>query len=358
MQQPSFLSPPRARPSAQGEGLADLSPANFAMIMATGIVSLAAHLHGLERIALALFGFNVLAWLTLGLLTLLRMLRHPARFFGDLVDHARGPGFFTLVAGSAVLGSQFLVLRGSFLIALALLGLALLLWLALTYTLFTAFTIKESKPALDKGISGAWLLAVVATQSLAVLGSLLAARAPAAWEARLDFLALTMWLGGGMLHLWLSTLIVYRCLFFRFSPDELTPPYWINMGAMAISTLAGSLLILHAGDAPLLQSLLPFLKGFTLLYWATGTWWVPMLLLLGVWRYIHMRYPLRYGPLYWGMVFPLGMYSASTHQMIAALSIDFLDFLSPAVLYVALAAWAATLFGLARHLLGRARRAI
>jgi hypothetical protein len=29
----------------------------------------------------------------------------------------------------------------------------------------------------------------------------------------------------------------------------LAPPYWINMGAMAISTLAGSQLILSAPDA-------------------------------------------------------------------------------------------------------------
>ena len=73
---------------------------------------------------------------------------------------------------------------------------------------------------------------------------------------------------------------------FRLSPGDLTPPYWINMGAMAISTLAGSLLVRNATEAPFLQTLLPLVKGFTVLYWATGTWWIPMLLLLGVWRYL------------------------------------------------------------------------
>ena len=53
------------------------------------------------------------------------------------------------------------------------------------------------------------------------------------------------------------------------------------MGAMAISTLAGSLLIVNAPDAPFLRSLLPFIKGFTVFYWATGTWWIPMLAVLG-----------------------------------------------------------------------------
>jgi hypothetical protein len=61
-------------------------------------------------------------------------------------------------------------------LALLLWGLALLLWLALTYTIFTGLTIKQNKPPLDKGINGAWLLAVVATQSIATLSALLAPR--------------------------------------------------------------------------------------------------------------------------------------------------------------------------------------
>jgi hypothetical protein len=47
------------------------------------------------------------------------------------------------------------------------------------------------------------------------------------------------------------SLIFYRYTFFRFAPGDLSPPYWINMGAMAISTLAGALLIENAGDPSL-----------------------------------------------------------------------------------------------------------
>lgn len=35
------------------------------------------------------------------------------------------------------------------------------------------------------------------------------------------------------------------------------------MGAMAISALCGSLLIINSADAPFCRSLLPFLKRFT-----------------------------------------------------------------------------------------------
>jgi len=231
----------------------------------------------------------------------------------------------------------------------------LALWAGLTYTIFIAFTIKENKPPLDQGISGAWLLAVVATQSLAVLSALLAAHAGPPWKLELNFFALSMWLWGGMLYIWMMSLIFYRYTFFRLAADDLTPPYWINMGAMAISTLAGSLLIVNAPEAPFLSSILPFLKGFTIFYWATGTWWVPMLVLLAVWRYIVKRFPLKYDPLYWGAVFPLGMYSASTHEMVEALAVDFLGFLAPLFLYIALAALAATFIGLVRQLLRRLR---
>ena len=56
---------------------------------------------------------------------------------------------------------------------------------------------------------------------------------------------------------------------------------WINMGAMAIATLAGVSLVHEANRLPLLTELLPFLKGVTLLFWTTATWWIPLLLALG-----------------------------------------------------------------------------
>ncbi len=327
-------------------GLAEMSPAYFGMVMATGIVSIAAHLLAMPRIAQVLFVLNIVAYGLLWLLYATRMFRHSARFFGDMVDHLRGPGFFTIVAGSCVLGSQFLILVADYRVAAALWFVGIALWIALTYTIFTAFTIKEKKPTLDQGISGGWLLAVVATQSISVLGALLAASASQPYKLELNFFALSMWLWGGMLYIWMMSLIFYRYTFFRFSPGDLAPPYWINMGAMAISTLAGSLLIINAPDAPFLLSLLPFLKGFTIFYWATGTWWIPMLLVLGVWRHIYKRYPLRYDPLYWGAVFPLGMYAASTHQMATAMGFDFLAFLPQIFVYAALAAWTAAFVGI------------
>lgn len=337
-------------------GLAGMSPANFGMVMATGIVSLAAHMLGHGKLAHALFLLNNVLFGVLCVLTLLRIVRYPRLFFSDMSDHLRGPGCFTTVAACAILACQYMVLLGDTHVGTILWAVALVLWFGFTYAIFTVLTVKRDKPGLERGINGGWLLAVVATQSIAVSSVLLAATSQQPYRLELNFLALSMWLWGGMLYIWLMALIFYRYTYFRLSPDDLTPPYWINMGAMAISTLAGSLLISRSADAPYLMSLQPFLKGFTIFYWATGTWWIPMLLLLGVWRYVYKRFPLRYDALYWGAVFPLGMYAACTEQMNQAMGFRFLAPVPGIFFYMALGAWALAFLGLLAQLV-RGRRA-
>lgn len=314
--------------------------------MATGIVSIAAQDFGTLALAQALFAINVVAYAILAVLTVGRAVIYPRLFFGDMVDHRLGTGFFTAVAGSCILGVQFLLIAHSLGAATLFLALGVLLWINLTYTVFTAFTVKRYKPQLAQGITGAWLIAIVATQSIAVLAALIAREWPQPYRLELNFFALSMWLWGGMFYIWIISLIFYRYSFFRFAPGDLTPPYWINMGAMAISTLAGARLVENTPDAPFLASLLPFLKGFMVFYWATGTWWIPMLLVLGVWRHVIQRFPLRYDPLYWGAVFPIGMYSVATQQMANALDLSFLSPLPRAMFVVALGAWLLTFAGL------------
>jgi tellurite resistance protein TehA-like permease len=337
--------------------LKGLSPSYFALVMATGIVSIGSDLLGMSALAWVLFAVNICAYPVLWVLTVLRLVRYPAAFLGDLIDHQRGMGFLTIVAGTGVLGAQMVLIGHSLAIASALLAVAIVLWVVLTYTIFTAFTIKRDKPSLADGINGTWLLAVVATQSIAVLMALLASHWGQPLRLHANFAALSMWLWGGMLYIWIISLIFYRYTFFRFSPADLAPPYWINMGAMAISVLAGSLLIANSSDAPFLHSLKPFLEGFTVFYWATGSWWIPIIAILAVWRYGYRRLPLEYDPQYWGAVFPLGMYAVATFRMAETLRLDFLKPIPWVFLILALLAWLATFAGLARSLVRRAHAA-
>jgi tellurite resistance protein TehA-like permease len=169
------------------------------------------------------------------------------------------------------------------------------------------------------------------------------------------FTALILWLSGGGLYLWLMMLIFLRCTFLPMSTQDVTPLYWINMGSAAISTAAGATLVAHAAPFPLVVELLPFVKGLTLFFWSVGSWWIPLLIVLGVWRYLICGVPFAYGPLHWGGVFPLGMYSASTYWLAQIVSAPFLIPLSDAFMIVAVAAWMASFVGLVDSALNSGR---
>jgi tellurite resistance protein TehA-like permease len=330
------------------EAAAGLHPAYFALVMATGIVSLAAWIQGFGAVAHGLFWLNVAFFITLWALTALRAVRHWQRLLTDLSDHKRGVGFFTAVPAACVLGTQALLIEEVPAAAWVLWILGAALWVLITYSVFTSLTVKAEKPTLADGLNGGWLVSIVATQSVSVLAAQLSAHTIEHRDALL-FVGLIMWLGGAMLYVWIISLIFYRYTFFPFKPSDLAPPYWINMGAMAISTLAGATLLLAGKDTPLIRELIPFVKGATLLFWATATWWIPMLLILGVWRHVVRKFPLQYDPLYWGAVFPLGMYSVATARMNTALDLRFLSVLPPVFFYAAVAAWTLALIGLVRH---------
>ena len=334
------------------QAVADLFPGYFALVMATGIISTATFLLGMKWLAWALLVINLIAYAILSFLLMIRVIRFYPRVKTDLTDHMRGPGFFTVIAGTCVLGSQLLIVAGRYQVAMVLWVLGLLLWAIVMYTFLTAVTVRDNKPLLETGISGTWLLATVATQSISVLGTLLADHFRSYREPVL-FFTLCMFLLGCMLYLILITLIFYRFTFVNLTTVTLAPPYWINMGAVAITTLAGARLIIAAPTWSLLDEILPFLKGFTLFFWAAGTWWIPLLLILGIWRHLHKHFPLAYDPLYWGMVFPLGMYTVCTLQLSKALALEFLLFIPRIFIFVALAAWLITFMGLVHSLVRR-----
>jgi tellurite resistance protein TehA-like permease len=219
-------------------------------------------------------------------------------------------------------------------------GVAAILWATLVYAAFAIMTTASQKPSLEDGIDGAWLLVVVATEALAILTT--RAAGTIAPPQPMLFASLGLFLMGAAFYAVLLTLIVYRFLFLPMPAEELTPAYWINMGAAAIITLAGTRLLSTAEIAPLHAVLL----AATVLFWSLATWWVPLLALLMLWRHRPGSVPLRYHLDNWAIVFPLGMYTTATWRLSSDL--PFLHLLPEIFVWIALAAWALTFAGMAR----------
>jgi tellurite resistance protein TehA-like permease len=329
-------------------GIQALPPAYFSIVMATGIIALGSHLEISARWpARGLTFLNIAIFIVLSVLTIQRAIYYPRQLLADLKDFERGPGFFTIVAGIAILGTQLAVIFRQPAVAFVLWLIAIPLWAAFMYAIFFEFTIDERKPRFEEGMNGGWLISVVATQGIADLGARLCQLYPT-HRSEILFFALALWLAGGMLYLWLIALIFYRFTFFPFHPKDFIPPFWINMGAMAISTLTGTTLISQASKGGFLDSLLPFLKGFSMFFWATATWWLPMLAILAYWQHVVKKLGRAYSFLYWDVVFPIGMYTVCTDQLSGVMNLPFLMWLPRILIYVALLAWVVTFLAMIR----------
>lgn len=341
--------------------LAALPPEYGALVMATGIVAFAVDGVGLRALAVALTWLNVVMYLALACAFAARFALARQRMTQEFVDHARGPGYFTWVAATCVLASQVSGFLGADQVARGLLAFAAILWVSVTYGFFAAVTLRRTKPRLESALSGSWLLAVVATQALGLLAAQVGGRAADAASlgntalpdagAGLLFTGLCLFLVGAVLYLLIVGLIFYRFTFLKLEASQLAAPYWINMGALAITTLTGATLLAQPGPEPLWSMIAPALLGFTLLFWAFGSWWVPLLVVFGVWRHVVAKYPLRYAPEYWGLVFPLGMYSVASRRLADHIRIPVLEHVSSAFAWVALAAWAVAFLGMLASLL-------
>jgi tellurite resistance protein TehA-like permease len=333
--------------------IATLFPGYFALVMATGIVAVAADQQGLDLLAEVLYVITAAAYVVLAVLLATRMIRYWSNFAADVTNHAKGFAFLTIVAATNVLASASIVVHGWWDLAWALWWASLVLWAVFVFTTLIAVVIDRDKPGLQGGINGSWFLLTVSTQSIAVVAGLFLTRTD---SDALAFGAVAMFTLGIVLYLIVMTMVFLRWTFQPLDPTEADPPAWIAAGAVAITVLAGSNILLAADQAPeRVARLAPFLEGLVVMSWATATFWFPLMIAIGVWRHLVRRVPLRYHPSYCAMVFPLGMYGAATYRMRAAIDLDTLAWLPKAELAVSLTAWTITFVGLGWTLIGSLR---
>ncbi len=154
-----------------------------------------------------------------------------------------------------------------------------------------------------------------------------------------------------VLYLLVAVMVAIALMQYPVQPAELTPPYWVFMGATAISVLAGAL-ILRLPPASLGAAVHGVVAGLPVVLWAFGTWLIPLPLVLGAWRHLLRHVSLAYEPGMWSIVFPAGMCGVASRELGAALNVSWLVTLGRYEAWLALAAWAVVAVAMTVALLG------
>jgi tellurite resistance protein TehA-like permease len=324
-----------------------LYPGYFALTMATGVLATVTHRLGFKWVDVGFLAIAVLSYVALLAANVVRLATYSAAFKNDFTNPLRGPGFFTAVVGTNVVANALISVENRLDLAWPLWIFSWVLWLAMMYGFSYGMITRKIKPTLENGINGAWLILVVATQSVSIAGSNLSQSSSD--PASMLFLSTCMFMLGAALYIFIIFLISYRLVFLPLEAKDFAPTYWVNMGAAAISALAGAELDKRANLWTANLHGQPVLQGFTMLFWIIATAWIPLLLMIGWWRHAEHKIPLHYDPQYWSLVFPLGMYTLCTYSIAARFDLSILRPIPYYFIWLALAAWTATAVGLVRQ---------
>lgn len=315
--------------------VADLPPGAFAFVMATGIISVGLDQVGLAVVSVALLGIAGAAWALLLVALVARLVRYPDRALADLRDPRRAFGYFTLIAGSGVVAVRMLEVAWG--VSAVLLGFAACVGLALGYAVpWAAVLSRAERPVLTEA-NGTWFIWVVASQSVATTAAGLEPLIGTAQD-EMAILAVSAWSVGLVLYAACAVFVALRLVLYPLAPEDLNPPYWVSMGAVAITIVAGAK-ITEMSTTPIVEATVGLIAGLVVLCWAWATWLIPVLFAVGVWRHVAHRIPLRYESSWWSIVFPLGMYAVAGMYLGRADSLPIVEQIGAAWLWVAVVAW-------------------
>lgn len=313
--------------------LVKLPVSAFTVVMASGIVSIAAGDTGQDVIAGVLRWVSAATFVVLLCLHGARVLVHRQASTTDIAHPTTVFDAFSLVAALAVTA----VAMQSVLSAGALVTVwccAVVVWLSVVAATLGAL-VRHRSFGLVHFASGRWLLGVVSVESIAVVG---AAASGATHNDAVSVMALVAWALGVAAYPAIALTVVMRLHGRGWHALDITPDHWILMGALAICTLAAADL---AGASPGAFTS-GERSGLAAAAWATwsvaGALYV-VLAAVTIRRWTASSTARRADIRWWASVFPLGMYSACTFELFGVTSIDAQRVLATVTFWPALGAW-------------------
>jgi tellurite resistance protein TehA-like permease len=315
--------------------------------MASGILSVGMRLGGIDGLSVVLEAVCALAYVVLVGLTVWRLVCFRDAVVDDFTDPARGFGFFTFIAGTNVLGVR-LAMDGHHQLTAGLLAVAALTWVVLGYVIpWTAVLGRTQRPVVALA-NGTWFIWVVASQSVAVAAATLEP-VYVGWRDALAVMAVFSWSVGIFLYAAAGVFVAARMMLYDLVPRDLTPPYWVAMGAAAITVLAGARIV-EMADAPMVAATRGLIGGISVAFWAFATWLFPALVAAGWWRHRVHRVALVYDATLWSIVFPLGMYAVAGIYLGQADALPVVGVIGGVELWVGFVAWLVTFVAVVVHL--------
>lgn len=313
----------------------NLSPSNFAFVMATGALALAFFKTGWTLLFEIFLFMGLVGYTILTVLFILRAYFLKSQLIDDFKDIQKMFRYLTFSAGSSALAMGF-SLNGNEAIGLYLGCIGAFSFILMTYTLFCAlfFHIHASIQA----ISPFWLLLAIASNSSGIVITTL-------WNSKMLIhpstllMAFCFWSFGVFIYGIFMGLNLFRMIFFPFSGKDMDPCYWTCMGAAAIAVVDGGQLISVINPPQFILMITPFIKGVILLLWAWGTVWIPILCLMEVWKVVYFKVPFHYQQSLWAMVFPFGMYTTATHFLTNIFQLKILEGWVSVLLWITFAVW-------------------
>lgn len=328
--------------------LEGMYPGYFTLTMATGIIAIALSVLEMPVLSDVLYRVTLVSWWLLFGVYVWRLLRYPRAVWSDLTSPRLTFNFFSFVAATSVSG-LLLDMHGHEFLAVLCWVVAIVAWSALLYCSFGVLTLLHGDRAVTI-VDGGWLICIVGTESLVLLGLHIVPLLAGTYAAVMMLVIYMLWGLGLILYGIFVTLFFYRVFFMEMKLDDYTPQMWVIMGAAAISANASSLLDLADPVITVLYEVHPVIDSMAILTWTWATWWIPLLVFIGIWRHGVHKVPLRYDPRQWSIVFPLGMYTVATYQLSLAAEVEPLHQISHVMVWAAIFVWCLLMVGLFRRI--------
>jgi tellurite resistance protein TehA-like permease len=313
-------------------------PRCFAMVMATGIVSVALRLAGRPGLSAALLWTGVAAFAVLVVASAWRIGAFGRQVRGELGRPDGLFSYFTFPAAASVLAAR-LAGYGPPAVVGALTAVTAVAWIALNGVVLAFLAAWAGPRRAITDVNGSWQLWVVGTQATAI-AAVSAAMAGVLPDGVSAWAAVVVWATGAALYPVVTALVIMRLDVAGLAPGDPVAPYWVTMGAASITVL-GAAEALQVTQATGPAGIRAGLTDLGLVFWSVATGLIPALVLFGAVRWRRGLTPRGFRREWWMIVFPAGMYASASMRIGAAAAVPAIRDTGTAAAWLAAALWAA-----------------